>query len=155
MLLLDKHFEIIKRIVPSYKEMALSGQIELSVSPFYHPILPLIYDNYKARECMPHAVLPQHNFRAPEDAEAQITMAINYFEDMFGFKPKGIWPSEGSVSEEVIQLIAKSGIKWIATDEEILSKSINEKLRTGDNLINPSVLYQPYEFEGVKIFFRV
>lgn len=154
MLLLDKHFEIIKRIVPSYKEMALSGQIELSVSPFYHPILPLIYNNYKARECMPHAVLPQHNFRAPEDAEAQITMAINYFEDMFGFKPKGIWPSEGSVSEEVIQLIAKSGIKWIATDEEILSKSINEKLRTGDNLINPSILYQPYEFEGVKIFFR-
>lgn len=154
MLLLDKHFEIIKRIVPSYKEMALSGQIELSVSPFYHPILPLIYDNYKARECMPHAVLPQHNFRAPEDAEAQITMAINYFEDMFGFKPKGIWPSEGSVSEEVIQLIAKSGIKWTATDEEILSKSINEKLRTGDNLTNPSILYQPYEFEGVKIFFR-
>lgn len=52
--------------------MALSGQIEISVSPFYHPILPLIYDNYKAKECMPEAKLPQYQFKAPEDAEIQI-----------------------------------------------------------------------------------
>ncbi len=153
-LLLDKHIEIIKQIIPSYREMAKSGQIELSVSPFYHPILPLIYDNYKARECMPYVVLPQYNFKAPEDAQAQINKAISYFEEIFGFRPQGMWPSEGSVSEEIIELIAQAGIKWIATDEEILSKSINKKFRFGHNLINPSILYQMYEFEGVKIFFR-
>lgn len=153
-LLLDKHIEIIKQIIPSYKEMAKSGQIELSVSPFYHPILPLIYDNYKAKECMPYALLPQYNFKAPEDAQTQINKAISYFEEIFGFKPYGMWPSEGSVSEEIIKLIAQAGIKWIATDEEILSKSISEKFRFGENLINPSVLYRMYEFEGVKIFFR-
>lgn len=153
-LLLEKHIEIIKKIIPSYKEMAKSGQIELSVSPFYHPILPLIYDNYKAKECMHEVQLPQHNFKAPEDASAQINKAIAYFEEIFGFKPQGMWPSEGSVSEEVIRLIANTTIKWIATDEEILSKSIDEKLRSGETLINPSMLYQVYEFEGVKIFFR-
>ncbi|MEN2994673.1 MAG: glycoside hydrolase family 57 protein [Thermodesulfovibrio sp.] len=153
-LLLDKHIEIIKQIIPSYKKMAKSGQIELSVSPFYHPILPLIYDNYKAKECMPNISLPKYNFKAPEDAKAQIEKAISYFEETFGFKPKGMWPSEGSVSEEIIRLIAQSGISWIATDEEILSKSIDEKFRYGENLTNPSLLYQAYEFEGVKIFFR-
>ncbi|GAB5046266.1 glycoside hydrolase family 57 protein [Thermodesulfovibrio sp. TK110] len=153
-LLLEKHLELIKQIIPAYKEMALSGQIELTVSPFYHPILPLIYDNYKAKESMPEVLLPQYNFKAPLDAENQIKNAIAYFEEIFGFKPQGMWPSEGSVSEEVIRLIAKAGIKWIATDEEILSKSINETLRNGEKLINPSILYQAYEFEGVKIFFR-
>ncbi|MGB9711018.1 MAG: glycoside hydrolase family 57 protein [Thermodesulfovibrio sp.] len=153
-LLLEKHLELIKQIIPAYKEMALSGQIELTVSPFYHPILPLIYDNYKAKECMPLVKLPQYNFQAPEDAEAQINKAVVYFEELFGFKPQGMWPSEGAVSEEIIRLISKAGIKWTATDEEILAKSINENLRTGDKLINPSILYQPYEFEEVKIFFR-
>ncbi|WP_353684835.1 glycoside hydrolase family 57 protein [Thermodesulfovibrio sp. 3907-1M] len=153
-LLLEKHLEIIRQIIPAYKEMASSGQIELTVSPFYHPILPLICDNYKAKECMPGVQLPQFNFKAPEDAEAQINKAVNFFEEIFGFKPQGMWPSEGSVSEEVIGLTAKAGIKWIATDEEILSKSINENLRNGEKLINPSILYQTYEFEGVKIFFR-
>lgn len=153
-LLLEKHIEIVRQIIPAYKQMALSGQIEISVSPFYHPILPLIYDNYKAKECMPEAKLPQYQFKAPEDAEIQIKKAITYFEGIFGFKPQGMWPSEGSVSEEVIKLIVDAGIKWIATDEEILSKSINENLRSADKLINPSILYQPYEFAGVKIFFR-
>jgi len=153
-LLLNKHIEIIRQIIPTYKEMAKSGQIEITISPFYHPILPLIYDNYKAKECMPEATLPQYNFKAPEDVQVQINKAIAYFEEIFGFKPHGMWPSEGSVSEEVIREISKAGINWIATDEEILSKSINEILRTGEVLINPSRLYQVYEFEGVKIFFR-
>lgn len=153
-ILLEKHLKIMREIIPTYKEMSQSGHIELSVSPFYHPILPLIYDNYKAKECMPNVVMPKHNFKAPEDAEAQINNAIAYFEQIFGFRPKGMWPSEGAVSEEIIRLISKSGIKWTATDEEILTKSLNEKFRFGENLINPSLLYQAYEFEGVKIFFR-
>ena len=145
-LLIEKHMEIIKQIIPTYKKMVEKGQIELSVSPFYHPILPLVYNNYKAKECMPHALLPEHNFKAPEDAEAQIKKAIAYFEEIFGFKPQGMWPSEGAVSEEIIRLIGEAGIKWIATDEEILAKSINSPLRSGDRVIAQDKLYAVYDF---------
>jgi len=153
-LLINKQIEILKKIIPHYKKLALSNQIELSVSPFYHPILPLIYDNFKAKETMPNVVLPKYRFIAPEDAKKQITKAIEYFEAIFGFKPDGLWPSEGSVSEEIIELIKDSKISWIATDEEILSKSLGEKLREGDRFLAPEKLYSVYEFNGVKIFFR-
>lgn len=153
-LLINKQIEILKKIIPLYKKMTLSKQIELSVSPFYHPILPLIYDNFKAKEPMPNVVLPKYRFIAPEDAKKQINRAIEYFEKTFGFKPHGMWPSEGSVSEEVIELIRDSKISWIATDEEILSKSLGEKLREGDRVLAPEKLYSVYEFKGVKIFFR-
>ncbi|WP_297213103.1 MULTISPECIES: glycoside hydrolase family 57 protein [Thermodesulfovibrio] len=152
--ILDKHLNLMRKIIPTYREMFNSGQIELSVTPFYHPILPLLCDNYKAKECMPWVTLPENNFRAPEDAETQIKKAIDFFEETFGSKPKGMWPSEGSVSEEVIRLINKAGIKWIATDEEILEKSLGVKIRHAGNLIAPDLLYRTYNFEGVDIFFR-
>jgi len=166
-LLIEKHMEIMKQIIPTYKKMVERGQIELSVTPFYHPILPLVFNNYKAKECMPYALLPKHNFKAPEDAEAQIKKAIAFFEEIFGFKPEGMWPSEGAVSEEIVRLIGEAGIKWIATDEEILAKSINSTLRIGDRVIAQDKLYAVYDlrlsaspqenalhFEDIKIFFR-
>ncbi len=151
---LEKHLQILRKIIPTYREMANSGQIEISLSPFYHPILPLIYDNYKARECMPWVILPENHFRAPEDAEAQIKRAIKFFEETFQFQPKGMWPSEGAVSEEVLSLIKSSGIQWVATDEDILAKSLGISLRAGEKLLNPETLYCPYNFEGLNIFFR-
>ncbi len=153
-LLLDKQIEIMKRIIPTYREMAISGQIELSVTPFYHPILPLIYNSTTARECMPWAVLPENNFYAPEDAEWHVENALNYFKEKFGFTPIGMWPAEGSVSENVLRLIGRYGLKWVATDEEILSKSLGIRMRQGDNLLHPELLYKPYNFEGLNIFFR-
>lgn len=151
---LEKHLQILRKIIPTYREMANSGQIEISLSPFYHPILPLIYDNYKARECMPWVILPENHFRAPEDAEAQIKRAIKFFEETFQFQPKGMWPSEGAVSEEVLSLIKSSGIQWVATDEDILAKSLGISLRAGEKLLHPETLYCPYNFEGLNIFFR-
>lgn len=153
-LIIDKQTEILKKVIPTYKRMANSGQIELSVSPFYHPILPLIYDTNKAKECMPGVFLPENRFSAPEDAKAQIEKALNFFERTIGLKPKGMWPSEGSVSEEVVELIREAKIDWIATDEEILAKSLGETLRIGDRVLSPEKLYRPYEFNGVKLFFR-
>lgn len=153
-LVIEKQFEIIKKVIPTYKQMATTGQIELTVSPFYHPILPLLYDISVSKKSMPEVVLPKNHFYAPEDAEAQIKKAIDYFEEIFGFKPKGMWPSEGSVSEEILRLIKQQNIEWIATDEEILSKSTEKVLRAGDSLIDPKELYQVYDFEGLKIFFR-
>ncbi len=154
-LLISKQLSILKEIIPRYSDMVKRGQIELSVSPFYHPILPLLCDINSARIAMPDVKLPQKRFSHPEDAEKQIRMGIDYFERLFKYKPGGMWPSEGAVSEEVLRIAAKEGIKWIGTDENILSNSIGKRLRDASrNIIEPDILYRPYIFENVSIIFR-
>ncbi|MBI5188140.1 MAG: glycoside hydrolase family 57 [Nitrospirae bacterium] len=154
-ILVEKQLEILKRIIPAYKELSEKGQVELSVSPFYHPILPLLWDTNSARIAMPNVKLPQKRFSHPGDVEKQIRMSLDYFEKLFGYRPSGMWPSEGAVSEDVVRVAAREGIKWIGTDEDILSNSIGKKLRdpTG-NLIEPAQLYKPYTFNNVSMIFR-
>lgn len=154
-LLIQKQMAIMKRIIPEYKRMNDSGQIELSVTPFYHPILPLIWDTDSARIGMPQVTLPKKRFSHPEDAIRQIEMARDYFEQLFGKKPAGMWPSEGSVSEDVVRAIGNSGIKWIATDEEVLSRSLKRPLRSPEgHLIDAPALYRLHQFSGVSMMFR-
>ncbi len=128
--------EIIEEIIPLYKQLEERGQIELTTSPFYHPILPLLYDTDCAKQCMPGAILPER-FHHSEDAEAQINRAIELHKELFGKKPAGLWPSEGSVSPELIPILKNHGIKWIATDEGILINSLHNNSRI-------NLLYQPY-----------
>lgn len=118
-LLIQKHFWICGEIVKKHRQAQDNKQIEVSVTPFYHPILPLLCDTNSARQSMPSVVLPE-KFSHPEDAAFQINSAVKYYEKVFGRKPKGMWPSEGSVSNETAALISESGIKWIATDEAVL-----------------------------------
>ncbi len=153
--LIYKQLEILRDIIPTYKKMSSQGQIEFSVTPFYHPILPLLCDTDLARVAMPDIVLPKKRFSHPEDAEKQIDIAISYFEKIFGFKPSGMWPSEGSVSEGVAKLIKSKGIKWIATDEEVLSRSLSKNLRNPQGYpVEPEALYKPYSYNDLSILFR-
>jgi alpha-amylase/alpha-mannosidase (GH57 family) len=141
--------DIIKGIIPLCKELSLNGTIELSTSPFYHPIIPLLIDNRIARDAMPNCSLPEKLFASPKDASAQISKAKKLFNQIFQFDSKGMWPPEGSVSEDALQLYMEHGIEWVATDEEILYKSLNIEGRRDNEgfLINPEVLYRPYRFE--------
>ncbi|AEH43898.1 glycoside hydrolase family 57 [Thermodesulfatator indicus DSM 15286] len=134
-LLLDLHIEVIKKIIPLYKELQEKGQIEISTSPFFHPILPLLIDSDMARRNLPHAPLPPR-FNYPDDAAFQVEKALEYHQELFDKKPKGLWPSEGSVCPELIPIVAQAGLSWMATDEEILYKSL---WRHG-----PAVLMKPY-----------
>lgn len=153
--LIAKQLSLLKKIIPRYREMVTKGQIELSVSPFYHPILPLLCDTNSARIAMPEVNLPRKRFAYPEDAENQVMMGIEYFEQLFGYRPAGMWPSEGSVSEQVLELAARAGIKWVGTDEDILAASLGRRLRDDSrNLVDPAVLYRPYYFNDVSIIFR-
>lgn len=133
---LESQITILRELIPLYKRFQDNGQVELTTSPFYHPILPLLYDTELARRCMPSVKLPDR-FYFPEDAEEQIRRGILLYEESFGRTPLGMWPSEGSVAPELIPCFQKSGIKWIATDEAILFNSIQGE-RKGDTL------YQPY-----------
>jgi len=154
-LVMEKQMEILKGIIPAYRRMHEDGMLELSVTPFFHPILPLLCDTDSALEAMPGTTLPAARFRHPEDADAQVRLAIQFFEEVFGFRPAGMWPSEGSVSPESVELIRKNGIKWIATDEAILSASLDISLRDGDGrVVRPDLLYVDYEINGISILFR-
>lgn len=116
-------------VVPAFRALAARGQIELTTTPHYHPILPLLIDSDSARAGLPHSTLPTP-FRHPDDARAQIASALASHERRFGERPVGMWPAEGSVSEAAAELIAEAGIRWIATDEGVLLHSLDDPQRS-------------------------
>ncbi len=119
-----KEREILAQVIPAYAEAAKSGSVELSTTPYYHPILPLVCDTNAGGESSPNLPLPTRRFRRSDDAAIQIQSAIDLHERTFGVRPAGLWPSEGSVSEEVLGLVHRKGIQWMATDEGVLARSI-------------------------------
>lgn len=154
-LLIEKQISILKAIIPKYRELSDSGQIEISTTPFYHPILPLLWNTELARIPSPDIRLPKRKFSYPDDARHQIRTAIDCFEKTFGRRPSGMWPSEGSVCEDVVREIHSAGIEWIATDEDVLSRSLSRDLRGSSGcLIDPDILYSAYDFSGMSIVFR-
>ena len=99
--LMDKQMELLRQVVPLHRELAERGQVELTTTPFYHPILPLLCDKRLARRAMPNVMLPSHLDGYPEDAREHIRRAVEFHEKLFGQKPRGMWPSEGSVCQGV------------------------------------------------------
>jgi alpha-amylase/alpha-mannosidase (GH57 family) len=138
--------EILQRVVPEYSEAAARGQVELSTSPFFHPILPLLCDTDVYLRTHPQSRMPREPFRRPDDAYEQLVRAVAYHERLFGRRPHGLWPSEGSVSDDMVPLVARAGFRWMATDEEILSRTRGSSLtRDGQGTLEqPEVLYKPY-----------
>ena len=122
-LLREKQLELLGAVLPEYRIAAESGQIEISTTPYYHPILPLLCDTDVARVSNPHTPLPQPPFRFPGDAREQLSRARKYHERVFGKPPAGLWPSEGSVSDESLEIAADLGFKWFATDEGVLGRT--------------------------------
>jgi len=157
--LLDKQTEIAGMVLAKYAELRDKGIIEVSTTPYYHPILPLLCDSDSAKEAMPGATLPKARFLHPEDALTQIRRGVELYQKTFGEKPLGMWPSEGSVSMDMIPLVAGEGVNWIATDEEILSNSLKRPIRRDSlgNCYDPFI-YKPYVVESggksINIVFR-
>ena len=120
-----KQLELLRLILPAYRDAASRGQIEISTTPFYHPILPLLCDSDIARVANPSTPLPRRAFRRPEDAREQLQLARQYHEKTFGLKPPGLWPSEGSVSDQALSIAAEEGFQWFGTDEGVLGRTLN------------------------------
>ena len=120
-----KQLELLARVLPEYRRAQDSGQIEISTTPYYHPILPLLCDSDVGRVANPSspALLPA--FRHPEDAREQLERARRYHERLFGRPPAGLWPSEGSVSDQALGIAAQMGFRWFATDEGVLGRTLN------------------------------
>ena len=155
-----KELELFNVTLAEYRKAAERGQIEVSTSPFYHPILPLLCDTAIAQESHPGVKLPHHRFQHPEDVRDQLRGAMALHERVFGRRPQGLWPSEGSVSDEVLRLAAEEGFIWAATDEGVLARTKQMGFyRRGDGTLQGGEeLYRPHALstggKPISLFFR-
>lgn len=145
----EVELNILCRVIPAYRAAAARGHVELSTSPFYHPILPLLCESDIHLRAQPGAERPRQRFRRPEDARLQIDRAMACHEAAFGTRPSGMWPSEGSVSDEAVGLMSAAGVRWIATDQDILARSLQ-------TAVTADLLYRPYRIgeHGPMVLFR-
>ena len=141
-LVLDAHLELVRRSLAEYRELNMAGRIEVTASPFYHPIMPLVYNTDFTRRCMPDTPLPT-TFSFPEDVREHLERAARFHEEVFGKRPTGLWPSEGSVCPELAPLVRAAGFEWMATDEEILFKSL-QMMRGNRTPVQREELFRPY-----------
>lgn len=148
-----EQYKIMRAVIPIHRQLQERGQIEVSTTPFYHPILPLLTDTDRATIDRPGATRPPR-FAYPTDAEAQVRLAVEYYRHCFGQNPRGMWPAEGAVSQFVVPFFAQHGVRWIATDRGVLARSG----RWGYRADTPDVLCRPYRAEEgehlVSVFFR-
>lgn len=147
--------DIIRKIIPTFKKYLADGRIELTTSPHYHPILPILVDIADVSTNQ-NGDLPL-TLGMKKDAEVQIKEALRIIEEAFGVKPQGIWPSEHCISNKTLKLLGDLGIKWTISDEGVLSNSIKfDFVRDfNGNLENPYPLLKVYDYKsGVKVIFR-
>ncbi|HXW91196.1 MAG TPA: glycoside hydrolase family 57 protein [Terriglobales bacterium] len=144
--------KLLGEVLPAHSVAAQQGRIEISTSPFYHPILPLVCDSGQGAVSSPGLPLPQNRFRHPEDAREQLRRGLDCHQQVFGVRPGGVWPSEGSVSDEVLAIAHELGVNWMATDEGVLGRSlgVNFARDSSGRLPDPSAeqLYSLYRYES-------
>ena len=158
-LLMEVIGEIHNTIIERYRRLAQSGQIELSVTPYAHPIMPLMLDINSAREAMPEVPLPEKtNYPGgKERIHWHIKQGLDIFKNHFGFKPVGCWPSEGGVSDATLEILSEYGFKWTATGGSVLNNSLSQAGML-DEVYNDIGLHRPYALASKKstinCFFR-
>src|SRR5215470_13100989 len=121
---IEQERELLAQVLPAHASALKRGLIEISTSPYYHPILPLLCDTNMGAISSPGLPLPQNRFQHPQDAREQLLRGLDLHEKVFGMRPHGVWPSEGSVSEEVLAIAHSLGVKWMATDEGVLGRTL-------------------------------
>ncbi len=144
---LSEHLRLLREVVPIHRRLQDTGQIEVTMTPYAHPILPLLMDTDLARQARPDIELPTQKFFYRQDAEAQVQRGIALYQDYFGRPPRGMWPAEGSVAQMIVPIIARAGIKWMASDEGVLAYSLDLpgfSRDSKDTVQESDVLYRPY-----------
>lgn len=134
--LVAENYKIMKNVVAIHRELrfdpeARTGQIEISTTPFYHPILPLIVDSNLAAQGQPFDTLPDPPYQYEGDGFAQVAKAVKFYRDLFSADPHGMWPGEGSVAEAVVSAFVDNGLLWIATDQDVLKNTREQLMGTG------------------------
>ena len=150
-IVLDEHLRLVNEVIPIHRELQDSGQIEITMTPFAHPILPLLVDNELALRATPDLTLPGVPFRWGQDAVAQVERGVALYTELFGQPPRGMWPSEGSVAQEMISMVSASGLQWMASSEGVLAHTLGMDSFTRDGneiVVEAEALYSPYLVQG-------
>ena len=148
---LTMHLDVLRGIKQQLLILQELGQLELSCTPMYHPILPLVCDSKSALEALPGYPMPDKIYQYPGDAQEQIVKSLIYYKENYKLPIQGMWPSEGSLSNQVLEMMIESGVKWTASDEEVLASSLTDKY-------DPMMKYFPMRYKSAKgditLFFR-
>lgn len=148
--------ELVAQVIPRFRKLSESGKCELSVSPYAHPILPLLIDFRTAREGVPASPLPQHPQYpgGTERAAWHIEESIRVFSEFFGSRPQGCWPSEGAISQSSLRWLDRFGFKWAASSANVLRASLRSSGVTSED--NPEAYNRAYRIPGTTLncFFR-
>ena len=115
----SKQRQILSRIIPQHRKMQETGQLEVTTTPYTHPILPLLADTNAGRVAVGNMTLPNSRFNWAEDIPRHLQKAWDFYQERFGRVPRGLWPSEQSVSPEILPYVIKQGFKWICSDEKV------------------------------------
>ncbi len=147
--IIAKQRAIISRILPQHRKMQDSGQLEVTTTPYTHPILPLLADTNSGRVAIPQMTLPESHFQYPQDISRHLQKAKQMYVERFGCEPRGLWPSEQSVSPVILPYIAQTGFNWICSDEAVLGWTLQHFFHRDEtgNVSEPELLYRPYRLE--------
>ncbi|MEM6884140.1 MAG: glycoside hydrolase family 57 protein [Verrucomicrobiota bacterium] len=141
---MDIHYEIINLVLDLYREAQAEGQIEVTTTPYFHPIMPLVYDTDFGRRAMPDREFPER-MTAPDDVRAHLRLAQEQHARVFGKPARGLWPSEGSVAPELIPLFQEAGIEYFCTDEDNLFRSLAVDPALKERKVDHLELFQPWQ----------
>jgi alpha-amylase/alpha-mannosidase (GH57 family) len=144
---LDIHDRILRLVLGEYRAAAERGQIELTTTPYFHPIMPLVYDTNIARRCQPQSPLPSA-FSAPEDVQAHLRLAQDQHQRVFGQRARGLWPSEGAVAPEIVPLMVEAGFDYFCTDEGNLFKSLKHDPAWNNRPVDHLELFQGWRIHA-------
>ena len=148
--------KLIAQVLPRYRALADSGQVELSVTPYGHPIIPLMLDFNVARDAVPGMPLPQHAGYPGGAARSawHVEHGLQVFERAFGRRPVGCWPAEGAISTQTLELLAASGFRWSASSSAVLRSSL--ALGDAAAVTDRQAMNRPYRVGGtdMRVFFR-
>ncbi len=160
-LLFDEILNLVQKVISTHADLQKNGVIEVTTTPYAHPILPLIYDTDLALVGNPGAEMPDR-FSYPEDAQYHLSKSVEMYKEHFGRDVRGLWPGEGAVAQDIVGFVAAAGYQWMQTGEPVLAKSlgIDSFTRDSNELVQQAdELYRPYYVKDengnqVGIFFR-
>jgi alpha-amylase/alpha-mannosidase (GH57 family) len=148
-----EHLHLISEVISTHRELQDAGQIEVTMTPYAHPILPLLISTRLALTANPSLELPSQEFAYGQDAITQVQLGVQLYQDHFGRAPRGMWPAEGAVAQEIVNMVSSAGIQWMASDEGVLAASLGMESFTRDSqevVTQPDVLYRPYYVQSMQ-----
>jgi len=142
----SKQRQILSQIIPQHRKMQETGQLEITTTPYTHPILPLLADTNAGRVAVPQMKLPRARFQFPQDIDRHLHKAKQMYQERFGCDPRGLWPSEQSVSPAILPKVAQQGFQWLCSDEAVLGWTIDHFFHRDalGTVSEPEALYRPY-----------